>query len=244
MESKFLKVAFVSLSAVVAFSSCDKDDDDNGGFNNMVQDNTITAVVENGNNYNDKIDTVKIRAWDENTSSYKTLASTDYSNGGFTLQLPATVSDHYLYELFGDDEIPEGVSVSNLDVKTLDEEIGAYQSDSEYSIGEFYHGTKDWYGMLIYVDGDVNVTGSFTETEYDEYDDKTYTEKIKYNVHLKKGWNIAYAKETEKGTLREYEVSSQVPSGAKWYFDDLYSQEYAPSSQAKKAPFFSKVKIR
>jgi hypothetical protein len=201
--------------------SCSKDEDDENG-NAQVPDNKFTAV-ENGASYNGKIDVVKAEIYSESSSNYITLASTTYENGGFTLDLPESVSAQYLEGLDVEEDVPEGLTVSNLNVKTGWVDLDAYKSNSE--TGYFYHGTGDWEGGLVYFDSDCNMTGSYTDT--DTYSEITYTDKYFYNVHGKKGWNIMYYKETKKGDYSyEEEITTQVPAGAKWYFYD-YSSDYS-----------------
>jgi hypothetical protein len=68
----------------------------------------------------------------------------------------------------------------------------------------------------MYVDKDVSITGTVTETE--TCDEAIYINK--YSVHLKRGWNIIYANETKKGNMYEWEMTTTAPAGAKWYFYD------------------------
>jgi hypothetical protein len=207
MKRNYLKMAFVCLFTVVAICSCKKDDDDETGGDSSIKDNTFTVVVENGNSYNELIDVVKLELDEVQNSStvkYSALASAEYKNGGFTLTLPASVSSQYLEPL---DDSPDGVTVSNRNVKFAWINLSAYKSDSD--IGYFYVKSGDWKGGLMYADSNVSITG--TETESDEKD--TYT--TRYSMNLKKGWNIVYT----KGNNRIYEITTTAPAGAKWYFE-------------------------
>jgi hypothetical protein len=239
MKRNFLMMALVCLFTVVAISSCKKDDDDenNGGIGN-----TLTVTVENGSSLNGKIDNVKLEIGYELLSSYGwgyyEVASAPYSNGGFTLNLSETVDDTYL-EAFDTDDLDDGVKVSNPNVKTGYAEIEAYKAD--YSTGCFYHGTNDWESELMYANGDVSVTGSYTDTEtWEDSVGGTITETLteKCNIHLKKGWNIMYYKGTEKGNnTYEVETTTTAPSGAKWYYVDYSSKSL--SSRVPKVSIFS-----
>jgi hypothetical protein len=186
--------------------------DNSGGI-----DNTITAKVEAGSSLNGKIDTVEVVLGykkDNGNYGYYAVANAPYSNGGFTLQLPEDVSDTYLEAL---NDMPDGLNVSNPNVKIGWTLIRAYEKGA--NVGRrFYLGTgitaTDWRSQLIYSNGDVSMTGSFT----DEGDIS------KYNVHLKKGWNIMYEKSTDKGNdAYEFEITTTAPSGAKWYYENDYS---------------------
>jgi hypothetical protein len=220
----------------------------------VTNDTIITAIVENGSSLNGKVDTVKAESEYEKSNEdwdYYLFASAPYSNGGFTLKLPKDVSDLYLSAL-SEAEFPDSITVSNRNVKVGQVDLSAYMSN--YQTGAFYHGTIDWFSVLMYANGDVSITGSHTYTEtYDlDGDDlpETYTYIEKDNVHLKKGWNMVYMRETVKeNNTYEDEVTTTVPSDAKWYFIDSY-EDYevhedsfnSVSSQITKVPFLSKSK--
>jgi hypothetical protein len=232
MKKKFSIMAFVSLFTVVALCSCSKDDngDDNGGSGG-IHNNTIIASVEDGNSYDGEIDVVKalvITGEDSHGWTGYEAASSTYSNGGFKLNLTATVSDEYLGGEFKN--IPDGITVNNPNVKTEWGLVIAYKSDRQ--IGEFYYG-KDCESYLMYANGDLSITGSYTDYDGD---------LEKYNVHLKKGWNMVYEMDTEtKDGKEEYEVTTQAPVGSKWYYD-AYSSYYKSSVSHKFPTLLSKRK--
>jgi hypothetical protein len=261
MKRNFFMMAFVSLFTVVALCSCSKDeneDDDTGG-NGVIQNNTINVIIENGAKYSSKIDSVKAgidyRDSDRN-HYYVTLASAPYNNIGFTLKLPESVSGQYLYSLayVWDYEEIEGLTASNHSVKLGELELYAYKSNSNSATGYFYYGTEDselvGYGWLTYADGDVSITGSYTENESNVYYDGTYYDELKIivkynNYHLKKGWNMDYERETKKtDNSIEYELTTQAPAGAKWYFDDYSSYSTSGSLRKQVSPLSAKHKHR
>jgi hypothetical protein len=237
MKRNFFMMAFVSLFTVVALCSCNKDEDDENG---AIPNNTITAVVENGASYNSEIDLVKAIVYSERDDRETTLASAPYSNGGFTLNLPASLDAQYLNAF---EEVPKGVTISNPNAKIGGANLEAYNKEDSYT-GYFYQATGDWRGLLIYVDGNLSISGNYTETE--TYDEETYTHTEKYNnCNLKKGWNMIYIKETEKtGNSYEYEYTTQAPAGVKWHFYESGHYDYgslhkqAPSLSAKQKPRF------
>jgi hypothetical protein len=199
--------------------------------NNAIQNNTIIAVIEDGASFNEKIDSVKMEIYFESNDSKNeiTLAKAAYANGKFSINLPENVDAQYLEIIeFEEEGIPQGLTVSNPNAKIGSISLNAYKSNSD--IGYFYHGTEDWQGELVYSDSDVSVTGSHTET----YDEGTYTYKDTYNVYLKEGWNMMYSKFTSKeNNSYEYEYTTQVPAGAKWYFYDYYGSESVSGSLLK-----------
>jgi hypothetical protein len=185
-----------------------------GDDEQSVISNPLIVVVENGNNYND-INVVKLEVGypDENGQYAEAmLTSASYINGRFTLNLPENVDAKYLMSVTYMDRYDFiDFTVSNRDAKLRASQLNAYKSNSK--IGFFYHGTEEWAGVLVYFDSDCNLTGSYTEI----LNEITY--KCSYNVRGKKGWNMMYSKETEKGdNSYEEEITDQVPAGAKWYF--------------------------
>ncbi|MDR1120362.1 MAG: hypothetical protein LBM08_05550 [Dysgonamonadaceae bacterium] len=176
--------------------------------------NMLTVSVENGTSYNDQIDLVKADIEIDDETEIITLVSAPYTGGGFTMTLPASVSDRYLSSVF--DEIPTGVTVSDPQVKSCTVSLEAYKS--EINTGYFYHGAGNWGGEAIYVDGNVTITGSYIQTE--TYGETTLTYTHTYDMHLSRGWNMVYDKLTEEGHSFKYEVTTQVPAGAKWVFYD------------------------
>jgi hypothetical protein len=203
MKKNFLAMAFVSLFTVAVFNSCNKDkdgkEDENGGIYK------ITAAVENGSSYNEKIDNVKALI------GASVVANSAYSDGGFVLELPASVNEQYLesIEALFDGNIPAGITVSNPDVKNGRVDILAYKSNQE--IGAFYYGASGWTGFLLYADGDASITGSYIDSE----DGATQ----EMDLHLTKGWNIIYTKFTFTEEGMSYIETTGGPSGARWYFD-------------------------
>jgi hypothetical protein len=217
----------------------------------------ITATVENGSSYNDKIAVVKATIYYDDDDKEKEIASAPYGNGGFTLNFPETLDDKYLGNI--EDDFLDGVTISDPNVKiTFVYTIDAYMQDENvgffYAVGVFYYESSDgWETQYLYSNGNVSITGVETdEYKYDynrdgDYDDEydvAYKDTYKYNVHLKKGWNILYGKETEKGN-NEYDITTQAPSGTmKWYFEA--NEFYTPESSVSKKihPLLTKRKAR
>lgn len=224
---KMKRVFNVLLLAMIilpwGFISCDKEDKDPIEDSSVV--NTITAVVENGNDY--KIDAVKAFIGNGEIINFETgeIASSDYKNGRFTLSLPQTIENQYLELLFDEDEMPDAIKISDVNVKACYLWIEAYQSGTE--AGEFeyeYLSADETVGIetsYTYVDRDCSIKGSYSEIDEDETYNSTY------NVSLKKGWNIVYVKrtESEKTNTYTYEATSSVQSGLKWYFYEYYRYE-------------------
>jgi hypothetical protein len=203
MKRNFFRTAFVCLFAVVALCSCNKDDNNgNASQTGVIVNNTITATVESGSSYKDKVDSVRAMI---KGNDYET-ANSAYNDGKFTLELLPTINDTLLYKFFKD-SIPAKVTINDPTVKIGDAHIHAYKTGKRS--GTFYHGTtSEWTGWLVYSNKDVTITGSAIR------EDK---HTIKYNVNLKKGWNVMYQKDVDKTNS---EITTQTPDGAKWYYKD------------------------
>ena len=241
MKKTVLKFGlFLALGLTTAvFYSCDKDDDNNGGGNTTSK---ITATnVINGST---QIKTVKALVYWESRDEdgNDAIAQGPYQNNGFTLELPATLGAKYLETLDADDL--EGITVSDRNFKSgfLDDLRGYNENDEE--IGDFYleeeNEDSEHDAVWLYVDRDVTIKG---ETKYiDEEYDEEYIEK--YDLTLKKGWNIVYGSDTESyengRDVYSYTMSSKKPSGVNytWNFYDDY--DYSSASVALKSAKNSK----
>ena len=202
------QLVIAALAVVAAFTSCDKDKDkdENGG---STVDEITAEKVENAADFSD-VKTVKLMSYDGNESVE--IASADFTDGGFTLDLPATVASKYpITYIFGDQrkDIPSNVTVSNKNAKILQGVGSIHGLNSDGEIIAHFHYMKEEgntvYGTYwTYTDSDVIING--TETfEIDAYS------KI-YSLALKKGWNVVYASETET----KAELKTTPISGLKW----------------------------
>jgi len=227
----YLVIAALAVAGV--FSSCKKDDDGNlvsGGFNGI-----IMATVENGNAYDSKIENVVV--WPKGTESQATPGiMAKYVNGEFTVELHATVDDNFLKEIYG--SYP-ALKVSNKNVKGTSLNISAFQSG--VSVGNFYYAKNSGIqteALFVYVDGNVNITGSDSQTiiNRDSYGNilGEHTYKISYGVSLKKGWNVMYFTETHSNsgqkTTTSETVTTNAPEGMRWYFNGPGERIFQPKS--------------
>jgi hypothetical protein len=203
------------LLTVACNKNDDKDDETPSGWFNGV----ITAVVENGNNYNSLIGKVSamVEFYNEATRDWvvEEIASGNWSNGGFTLTLPATLDDKFLRNLVAGD-IPTGITISDRNAK-VSEGIWfrAYNSDGSCHVGSFWYSKKDENSdaevIFTYADRDVIITSTAREDEI-------------YNVSLKRGWNKIYITTMRNQGGWRVEISTKAVGGLKWHFnhwDDL-----------------------
>jgi hypothetical protein len=227
-------LASVSLLATTTFCACDKDDDkEDNAATSTIPAGEYTIEVENGNKYNSNIDSVKLVIEHDDVVVYE-VCSGQYANGKVTLDFSKSVPDEYL-NAFHDEELPDELAVfknlkiSNPSVKTGWMKLKAYKWNADYSryVGNIYHGTDEQGGgsissIISYANDDVTITGSFKLEEM-ESDYKININYI-YNVNLKKGWNIVYAKLPQiiTGIVPTVEVTTQAPAGAVWRYEEDY----------------------
>lgn len=252
MKSNFLKSRlFLALGFTTAvFYSCDKDDE------NEVNDGSVLNITAtNVINSSTRITTVKVLAYYDSDSGYgnDAIAQAPYKNNGFTLELPATVPAKYLELVFEDeDEDIPGINISDKNAKILVmEDIAGFDED-ENEIGYFYleeeNDDSEYYTSWIYADRDLTIKGESKEID-DDYEDIE-----KYDLKLKKGWNVMYASYTESyNNSKDKEVytfsyTSQKPSGVNysWYFYGYSGYFSSPQATAKPVEktksVFSKLK--
>ena len=212
------------LSVCLVFTSCDKDDNNGSGSSSISK----IEVSINNNDIDDDIDEIRAEI-DEDE-----IASCKYTNGKFTLELPETVAAKYLYYLRED--MPEGINLSDMDAKIADIYIEAYD-DKDDNVGCFEYKKETSNSLAVtfymYVDRDVRITGSFTETE----DGVNYI--FNANANLKKGWNFLYQIMSGNESNGTIEMTTTEPSGMKWVYDSYYSHK---SAQVKSADFSKKFK--
>ena len=230
MKKTFLNFGlFLALGlTTVVFNSCDKDDDNDGDTNGGNASKITATNVFNGST---NIKTVKaLIYWESGENNYGKDAITQapYLNNGFTLELPTTLEAKYLETID-----TEGIAVSDKNFKSCFlEDLRGYNEDDD-EIGYFYleeeNGDNDYYTSWIYSDRDVTIKGE---------DDGG-----KYNLTLKKGWNVVYDSYIDDS----YSFTSQKPSGVNytWNFYDnssFRSASIATKSVENTKSAFSKLK--
>jgi len=210
MKRFFLNQLFIAVLAVAAaLTSCNKDDDGAG--------DKITAKVENASELSE-VKTVKLVAWIVSSEENEEIASADFKNGGFTLNLPATLASKYLYPLAED--MPSTITLSNMNAKMAEVSIYGYNSAGD-RIASFNCSKEDGnteYGMYwLYTDSNVTISGTETD-EYEEYDEVYISV---FSLSLKKGWTavyVTYTRTTQGGkTTYKSEYKNSPISGLKWY---------------------------
>jgi hypothetical protein len=217
----FEKAADAVLSVCDAY--LDLDDDPGNGEDlesSPITGNTITASVENGNAYNGTISTMKavynINDFGKESDGFyyvdggEVAGTGNYSNGGFTLQLNATIPDAQLSKVTDWAEEFGGATISNTDAKIVFVDfIVAYNSAGKgvdyFNLLKF-EDNKEIYAMLWYADRDFSITGG----------------SEKASISLQEGWNYVYVIDTKNssGNYISSEMTTKPQSGLKWYSEE------------------------
>ncbi len=239
---------FITLAlSIVAFNSCDEGDPESGSSTpggNLNADGTLTITASNVANSSSQITAVKaIFYWESSDRSNRgedAVAQAPYQNNGFTLSLPASLDAKYLYPIAED--MPDGITVSDKTVKIFsDMDIEAYNSEGaniggfaliEEGFVEEEDGPEAPYVMYMYADKDVSIKG-------EEKMDEDYIQK--YDLNLKKGWNVLYAVESYSSSAGKevwtFLITSSKPSSTNysWHFDSYDYNVVEKSAPAQKS---------
>jgi len=207
------KVCSVLLTAAffIAVPSCDKDDDGGGGGGGGGETMKVSGtLVDDFADWNQ----VSVALGEKSGYSPEWSVTVSISNGKFDLTLPTPEAKH-LWSI-AEDMPEEGITVSDQTAKmTLAEFYARKDGDSRYillcNFGETTYVTVEY----LYVDKNVNITGTSTWEDEDE----EYSSVENYNVQLKKGWNYIVDSGTRASNGNwTYNITANgtIPSSAKW----------------------------
>jgi len=206
-------------------------DDGEGEIPSGWFDGTITAVVENGNDYNSIISKVSAEVyWEtDDDGDYVEIASGNWSNGGFSITLP-TPAPKLLKSMDGfffDEPHVLVTEFSDRDAKGTFVSFFAYGTDGR-TAGKFEYYKEDENSYIhvefVYMDRDVTITGIHS----------VYSAFI-VNLSLKKGWNKVYYSEIETANGLKGGLTTQEASGVKWHFYSWGDDDYYSAPKAKQA---------
>ena len=181
---------FIVIAFIITLTACEKNQETLSG-----SVSEINAFVLEGNEYNDRIDVVKLlvnseRRYDaaneKNVWEGVEVAKSDYRNGSFSIKLPDDISNLNPFDI----ALPPKINISNKNVSYSNSNLIAYNKDGE-QVGYFYYVCYKEEMMeaesgLCYFNNDFTITG--TDTETDEWG----TTYIIYDCNFKKGWNFIY----------------------------------------------------
>jgi len=219
----YLLFAAIALSA--AFTSCNGDDDDNGG-GIPIDPRKIVGTIPSDAKYS-AVAKAKINvcywsvAADDEVCNY--FAEVDIVARNFTIELGEEIDAKFLHRRFANQ--PSSITVSNPNAMILwISDVLGYNADDE-GLATFWLGTEGNNGFRaelhwVYSDRDVNVNGAEVE------DDNWMEEMEVYSLTLKKGWNIVYRTTTQVTQGAKIEFSNNaIVTGLKW-IGYLWSEDY------------------
>ena len=236
---KTLKLLTLStlFCGLLLTASCNKNNDNEENGNEIPTswfNGTITAVVENGNDYNSVIKRVFAMLLYEYLDEeewlwaevYAVIAFGNYVNSGFTITLPNSLNDKYLFPIQRMSQMPEMVNITDSAARwttifvpgfvAIPSASGEWEFDGDSTIGWLHYATVnfiEWddYPYLysypyvafpVFVDRDVIITGTY-ENEWEwVHDGEKFIRKQseEWSVSLKKGWNWLYWTENRTET--------------------------------------------
>ena len=222
MKKLLKKLALLPLfCGLILTSACSNDDENGNDNNNDIPtgwfDGTITATVVDGNEYNDLISGVEaVGLTFVDGGDIETIATGTWANGGFTITLPATLDNRFLFRIgdeFESDPDLLDFTVSNMDaMATIFDGIAIRALDSDgNSLGSIWHYRENASSHIIYVDRDVIISGTFYYDGFSEV----------WNISFRRGWNKLYIVERETATGFEELRTTEYISGFRWYFWNL-----------------------
>ncbi|MDR0437085.1 MAG: hypothetical protein LBH22_02145 [Bacteroidales bacterium] len=220
------EISTKEVSGVKWYFQCERCEPD-------VEPVVVTAIVENGNDYNSTIGRVRAAAgfyW--GWSTHSTLAQTTYSNGGFALILPTVYNLINIEEFFGGNISNRNARIEFVMFEGFSSTSGGF--DYYDWVGDFFYGKFDGdfitQAVYMFVDRDVTITGTNDEGGYLDI----------YDVVLKRGWNRLYW--TYNGT--QTEITTNPISGLKWYWEEDWNALVHSSKVSKHAKFALKNMLK
>jgi len=202
---KSLKI--ITLSAIITLGfACSKDDDNDLPDGEIIDASTIEGYC--GNSSVKVMDArISFKSEDSDNVSAHRVATCNVTNGKFKFDLPEEVEEYYLTEIrkfeyfdfpelkISDENAKIGevyfVGYANTDRKLLIAKMRYVNEDDVYSYD------SNCYGIFIYSDRDVKITGTHSEEYYPGMFDY-----YKYNVRLKKGWTLIFETDGETPDVR------------------------------------------
>ena len=211
-REKFIWLMSGIIIAFIFFVGCNKNNDNETAIGSV---SVINARVNGGDDYNNIIAVVKLLVDDVE------VATSSYSNGGFTINLPDNMDDYLKpFDIVLSPEIK--ISKSNVMYAPISS-LSAYNEDDE-KIGYFYYVCyKDEIfvaeaGLCFYND-DFSITGSYEEI-YEYPTGYTISTTFIWDCYFKKGWNFFYwhGNSPDGNGNRVDKITTAIPGKMYWLF--------------------------
>ena len=263
MTRKLLKLTVVAVIITGIFAACEKKNTNTNNDNNNTGNPADTTGGNNGGNNggnetfyiieaanvlntNNSIATVKALSADFVNEKYEEIASAEYKNSGFKLNIPETLADKHFYNitnkwsasLFSDASVKIAEITS---ISAYNQSGGAIGTINRYY--EFADNNNNLYSLYpiyVYANKAFTATGLGTES----YGEQSFTVEFD-NCSFKKGWNILYVYDIydEDEYFLGSAYSTQIPSGLtlNWYF---FPTSASTKSLFSKFPMERKMGLR
>jgi hypothetical protein len=201
------KVLLAIMAASIIFNGCMKETENvpQGPWPYSPFNGTIKAKVVDGVDYNDLISNVVVLSKTVNGEEEE-IASSAYSDGGFTINLPTKPNTKFLFqitEIFGDessiiysDNDAEVCVVNVFEAYDIDDVYAGYLYFGKYSVENHVIDA-----FFVYADRNLTVTGS--------------TDDCQFTVTLLAGWNRVLNVEHDGSQY----MTSQESVGIRCYFE-------------------------
>jgi len=195
MFTKYCAVLLVATGLLLA--CCKKNDDINKPVIES-HDGKIIASVVNGIEIGEYYSVITVKAmslhyYDISELANRIIETADFVNGGFTMNLPETVSDEYLVRF---SDFNQDSEISDPDAKVSMVAFHAYNDNGTWIETFEYRNNKMACARFWYTDRDFTYKLAYRN----------------YSSSLKKGWNVEYVPSTGKKGIK----------GMTWYFSSSY----------------------
>lgn len=228
---------FIALGlASVVFNACGGDEPNPANNNEEIPqvsrvnpDGTLTIVASNVRNAPPEV--MRVVFNDEDEYELK-LAEAPFQNNGFVMTAPATYPDEWLYSVSDFTQfMADGVNITNTNAKIcymINNGFWAY--DNAGNGGQYLEDDVHVIGIIeaeVIVNSDMyydfNVCYLFADSDVTIKSEGTATGN-RYNLELKKGWNIVYEAGIIGATMGVY-LTTQKPDGdIVWKYDSAIDE--------------------
>ncbi|MDR0371519.1 MAG: BACON domain-containing protein [Prevotellaceae bacterium] len=173
----------------------------------QIDPSLIAVTVEGGMNYNEIIDYVAAISYYTENKGIE-VGRAPYENGGFTLKLDPEPGGLSTFDFDANK-----LEISDVKAKGITLKMEGFKSKTY--VGDFFmENVYGYSGRYYYMDRDVSITGSYSESV------AIYTINNSYDLNFKKGWNIVYEQvvtNLDKGVITMI-FTTQPQNEMRWYF--------------------------
>lgn len=184
--------------------------------NDSQQEGSLKLVVsiENGDTFT-TVHSAGVELYNVTDDDYVPTGITPWNGGNFTLTLSKELEEAYFDDIFNKNDMPNGVSVSDIDAQgTMFYELSLYNEFEGWE-GYAFPGYDNFdlvtqtaemvEVMFMYSDRDTKMTGTIDQPGED-------TSGMITDIDLKKGWNVIYTHLKATGIVYNEETEEYEPT--------------------------------